>query len=249
MGERGQDPHRPHRAHRDRDAGASGTATVALARLLPVYELGLAQGLSAVGLDPVVLSDDAEVAPFLRAAGGRRGLVLPADQYEVLLPPSTRVAHGVGVIVLLPDGVVERYAEALRAGATGAVAVDASLDEVVDVVVAALHGQTLMPLAVARALARSARGAKAHVRRLRAEEVGWLRGLADSLTVSSLARSTGYSEREMYRLLAALYRRMGAASRTEALLLAQQWGVLDSAEAAEACRAPESATKSEEVAQ
>jgi len=44
--------------------------------------------------------------------------------------------------------------------------------------------------------------------------------------VTSLARSSGYSEREMYRLLSALYARLGVTTRTEALLRADRWGLL-----------------------
>jgi DNA-binding CsgD family transcriptional regulator len=54
-----------------------------------------------------------------------------------------------------------------------------------------------------------------------------LRHLADSGTVASLARTVGYSEREMYRLLGGVYARLGASNRTEALLLAERWGLLE----------------------
>ena len=61
---------------------------------------------------------------------------------------------------------------------------------------------------------------------LSARDVAWLRALADGVTVSSLARASGYSQREMYRLLAALYARLGADSRTDALLRADRAGLL-----------------------
>lgn len=54
----------------------------------------------------------------------------------------------------------------------------------------------------------------------------WLRSLADSATVGRLARLSGYSEREMYRLLNRVYSRIGAQTRTEALLIAQRRGCL-----------------------
>ncbi|HEX8630188.1 MAG TPA: hypothetical protein VF755_18680, partial [Catenuloplanes sp.] len=57
-------------------------------------------------------------------------------------------------------------------------------------------------------------------------EVSWLRALVDGVTVASLARAVGYSQREMYRVLASLYARLGADNRTGALLHADRWGLL-----------------------
>ena len=57
-------------------------------------------------------------------------------------------------------------------------------------------------------------------------EVGWLRDLADGAKVAALARAAGYSQREMYRVLADLYERLGARTRTEALLSADRFGLL-----------------------
>ena len=48
-----------------------------------------------------------------------------------------------------------------------------------------------------------------------------------ALPATSLARTAGYSQREMYRVLAALYSRLGASTRTEALLRADRWGLLN----------------------
>jgi DNA-binding NarL/FixJ family response regulator len=115
------------------------------------------------------------------------------------------------------------YAEALQHGATGVVAMDADFAQVVAVVEAAASGLTLLPRPVAKALCRSQAGP---VPEVLPRERGWLRHLADSGTVGSLAGQSGYSEREMYRLLGALYSRLGASNRTEALILAERWGLL-----------------------
>jgi DNA-binding NarL/FixJ family response regulator len=58
-------------------------------------------------------------------------------------------------------------------------------------------------------------------------EQAWLRRLAAGGTVAGLARGCGYSEREMYRRLSDMYSRLGARTRTEALLLAERFGLLD----------------------
>ena len=49
------------------------------------------------------------------------------------------------------------------------------------------------------------------------EETRWLHALEAGCTVLDLARLAGYSERSMYRRLASLYGRLGAANRREAL--------------------------------
>jgi DNA-binding NarL/FixJ family response regulator len=46
-------------------------------------------------------------------------------------------------------------------------------------------------------------------------------------TVQDLAGQAGYSERALYRLLHALYSRMGVSNRTEAILQASRRGLLD----------------------
>jgi DNA-binding NarL/FixJ family response regulator len=94
---------------------------------------------------------------------------------------------------------------------------------VMAVVRAAAAGQTLLPRQVARGMSRSQTGP---VPQLQAHERGWLRHLAESGTMANLATASGYSEREMYRLLGSVYTRLGAANRTEALLLAERWGLL-----------------------
>ena len=55
----------------------------------------------------------------------------------------------------------------------------------------------------------------------------WLRALAAGATVHQLAERIGYSEREMYRLLRAVYDRLGVPNRTQALVWATRQGILD----------------------
>ena len=51
--------------------------------------------------------------------------------------------------------------------------------------------------------------------------------LADGATVAGLGRRCAHSEREMSRLLTGTYRRLGARDRTDAMLLADRFGLLD----------------------
>ena len=64
------------------------------------------------------------------------------------------------------------------------------------------------------------------LRELSERDRDWLRRLARGDTVAELAQSADYSTREMFRLLANLYGRMGVRRRTEALITAAHWGVL-----------------------
>lgn len=54
-----------------------------------------------------------------------------------------------------------------------------------------------------------------------------------------MAERTGYSERALYRLLHGLYGRMRVSNRTEAIVLATRYGLLDERPAAGAAELPE----------
>lgn len=197
---------------------------VALTGLAPVYRHGLTLALSAEGMACTVLSSASDLGALLPGAEAVV-VVLPAAQAPVLqvvardLPQASLAA-----VHVVPTATPQAYADALRAGATGVVADDAELSDVVAVISAAATGKSLVPRDVVRALCRPQTSPAPE---LRPREREWLRRLADSATVAGLARASGYSEREMYRLLAGLYARLGASSRTEALLLAERWGLLD----------------------
>lgn len=195
---------------------------VLLVGLLPVYRHGLAGGLRASGVDCLALPDVAALAALHH--DGRPGgvAVAPGDRAaEVLALVRGPVARH--VVVVVDDADAQAYADALRSGATGVVSTGMELEDAVAVVRCAASGQTLLPATVARALCRPLSGPPPS---LSERERAWLRGLASGGTVSGLARTSGYSEREMYRLLSGVYGRLGASGRTEALLLAERWGLL-----------------------
>jgi DNA-binding NarL/FixJ family response regulator len=195
---------------------------VALVGLSPVYAHGLRLGFTSAGLTCSTVAGVGELPPLLGAAA--LVAVLPHADGASLASVTTAGAGRVEAVHVLPEGSVQAYTDALRAGATGAFAADAELEHVVRVVRSAAVGHTLLPLRVARALSRRRAGSPPQLQR---QERHYLRRLADGGTVASLARSAGYSEREMYRLLSAVYARLGATNRTEALLLAERWGLLD----------------------
>ena len=135
------------------------------------------------------------------------------------------------LVALLRSSEVTAYLEALRAGASAAVPWEAEPELIVKVLQVALEGYSLLPLPVTRALMSATRATMATrpsqvVTALTSQDVERLQLLAEGATVVDLARQVGYSEREMFRLLHNLYRRMGVDNRSEALVKAAQWGLL-----------------------
>ncbi|HEX8345348.1 MAG TPA: hypothetical protein VF657_11545 [Actinoplanes sp.] len=124
-------------------------------------------------------------------------------------------------VVLTRDATPTRYQELLATG-TSALPAEAAVEDVVFAVGAAARSLACVPAVAARTL--DGPGGERPV--LSQRERRWLRALAHGDTVVTVARASGYSEREMYRLLRALYVQLGAGSRTEALLRAGRWGLL-----------------------
>jgi DNA-binding NarL/FixJ family response regulator len=202
--------------------GADEQVHVVLVQMPPVYRYGLAALLRAVGIRCSSTSSTDQLGEVL-AATGTRVLVLDAVVAASLPRPLGNTANGLFAVHVVPELTSATYAHALRSGATGVVAVDAELHHAVDVIRAAAAGNSLLGADVARSLCRPATSSAPQVS---VRERAWLRRLGDGATVAGLARADGYSEREMYRRLAGLYSRLGAANRTGALVLAERWGLL-----------------------
>ena len=185
---------------------------VALVDLPPVYRRGLGAGLTEAGF---VVHQPTDVLAWSRDGSNSKIAVTTDSETALDLLDSVRMeSPSVVTVRALPR-------------CTGAVPLHAELEDVLVAIRAAASGYTLVPVDVARLLA--ARGESgADLPELSERELGWLRALADNVTVFSLARSSGYSEREMYRLLSALYDRLGATTRTGALLRADRLGLLRS---------------------
>jgi DNA-binding NarL/FixJ family response regulator len=160
-------------------------------------------------------------------AGDRVVAVLSLIE-ELDLDRTKKVASrpGLDVVALLDRTSSEQYQAAIRAGAVSVLPRDAEPSAVKAAVEALVTGWSMLPVAevrtMGRRLARSAPAANISV-----DELAWLRMLADGTTIAVLADKVGYSEREMFRLLGHLYRRLGAESRTEALVNAARAGLLD----------------------
>ena len=151
-------------------------------------------------------------------------VAVPTSVEVSLLATITSTTEGT-VVALVEDGF-PAFSAALASGATSAVERSAEPARIAAVVEAAVAGDCLLPRGVAAEMARAAAHQSGHPD-VRARETQWIRRLASGATVAALAEEAGYSEREMFRLLHALYLRMGARNRTEALVMATRWGLLE----------------------
>jgi DNA-binding NarL/FixJ family response regulator len=203
-----------------RGTEASGVR-VAVVDRAPAYRRGLELAFSEAGYR---VEHPADMGRWAEAAG-IRALVATcrsASEARRLALARARGADTVAV-ALLGEESSAAYREVLETGVESAVARDASLDRIVEVVGAALGRRTVLPTEVARSLARGGQDEDG----LEDQHADWLRALARGATVGELAESVGYSERAMYRQLRRLYERLGATNRTEALLQALRRGLID----------------------
>jgi DNA-binding NarL/FixJ family response regulator len=90
---------------------------------------------------------------------------------------------------------------------------------------AGVESRSILPTHLLQELA-TIPGDDSTVAELDQEQIEWLRALARGMTVNQLAESISYSEREVYRLLRALYDRLGVGNRTAALIWAAQRGIV-----------------------
>ena len=188
---------------------------IALVGSVPAFRRGLASALADRGA-PVSEVPDGEPVP----PGCGVVLVTVRSPEELhLLTPGARQAV---VVAVLPDGSPASHREAFRLGASAAVAENESVEEIVEVVLAASEGRARLPSKIARILATSSVASTP----VSTQERGWLRSLAHGATVAELAEESCYSERELYRRLGRLYRRLGAETRAEALVRAAKAGIL-----------------------
>ncbi len=188
------------------------------------YRVGLGSALRAAGYTVRDVGDlgDKRVLAELDAL---LLTVRSASDWQALRELAA-VKRPLRLVALLVDATIDRHAEALRCGADGVVAWDRSPEEIVPIVAAAVQGMTVLATDIARAIALS--GPPLHDPGwVSAEEIEWLKLMAQGATMQQLASKAGYSERALYRVLHGLYGRMRVSNRTEAILQASRWGLLD----------------------
>ena len=211
---------------RQRPPAATHTGQVALLGLPAACAVELAPALAAVGVHATVHADLSRL-PAVLALPDLAALVAPQRASASLLAATGPwTSTPVRVVLELTSGQVEDCAAALDDGATGVFAPGGDVRDAATAVQLALRGQTVLPRPLAVALSALPAPRPPSVT---AEERRWLRALAVGATVTLLAEGCARSEHDVYRRLAALYSRLGAGDRTEALLAAHRWGLLSDA--------------------
>src|SRR5437870_5783651 len=174
--------------------------TVAIVERLPAYRRGLAAAFAEVGFAVQ------ELAAFDESATDTDAVVFTIDSEEAWARLAELLAEpDVVVVALLEDATVTGYRRALRLGLAGTVSREASTEQIVAVVCAAIAGTTLLPCPIARQLAE--RCGIEQPLPISDHEATWLRAMADGATIATLAQAARYSERQMHRLIANLYKR------------------------------------------
>jgi DNA-binding NarL/FixJ family response regulator len=200
---------------------------LAIADGCPLRRRGISDSLAEYGfeVDVALSPDDDELSSWARGAGAR-GLVLAVDDdCQLVLLRALRCLHeDLALVALISDESTEAYHRALRAGANAAVGSDAEPARLIEALELALDGRTVIPTAVAREIAEGP--AEPATVELNDRERGWLQALADGRTVAEIADEAAYSHREMHRTLRALYKRLGAANRAQALTSATRQGLI-----------------------
>lgn len=191
---------------------------------LPVYRRGLIATLGEAGL--VVDAPEDLLAWSRQDAQQVVFLTLQSPEDWQLMTELCQSGSNPIVVAVLTNASVPDYLEALSGGAATAIPRDAPPELLRQVFERAVHGMSLLPVDVIRALAHSHEPSERAREAPTDRELSWLRDLARGTTVTRLADQSGYSERTMYRLLQDLYRRMGVSKRTEALIHAHKQGWL-----------------------
>lgn len=147
-----------------------------------------------------------------------------------ILRELSRFAPGPAVVVLLDPLTDEAVTRAIHLGASSVVTRSIEPDDLVVTIDMAMAGNSVVPTSSLAVISKLSRPTTTSTtgRTISSRHLEWLTILAAGGTVAELARRTGYSERTMFRLLSALYEKMGVRNRTEALMQAHEQGWLTS---------------------
>ena len=194
---------------------------VAIVRAMPVVR----QGIEATFVGTEFSSADVRESDL--PAWGRDGgqiLVEVHGDPDVELVADLRSGSPDVVVVTLVAAGSDRLVEAsLGAGANSAVHLGADTNGILLALRAAAEKLTVLPHAIGRSLAN---GQPEKPPSLSDAEVEWLKALAAGRTVRQIADDSGYSPREMFRLLNRCYLKLGEPTRLGALLKAARLGVV-----------------------
>lgn len=195
--------------------------TVGIVGRQDVYACGLRVVLESEGFN-VDLSEDGN--PTAHRCSPAVAVVLIRTDDDWRLPSNLlKRDPNISLVLVVSDPTLKSYFRGLSEGACSVVDEHASRDVLLHAVAAALRKLMVLPLEIARNLIRPEESDSV----LAACEIAWLRQLADGMTIAVLAKQLQYSEREMYRILHEVYGKLGAHSKTDALLRASRAGLLE----------------------
>ena len=198
----------------------SGTQ-VAIVRAMPVVRQGIEATFLGTEFIPVNVCESD--LPAWGRDGGQILVEVHGDP-DVQLVADLRSGSPDAVLVTLVAEGSERLVEAsLGAGANSVVPLDADTNGILLALRASAEDLTVLPHAIGRNMAT---GRPGRPPALSDAEVAWLKALAAGRTVRQIADESGYSPREMFRLLNRCYLKLGEPTRLGALLKAAKLGLV-----------------------
>ncbi|WP_243788383.1 hypothetical protein [Saccharopolyspora gloriosae] len=201
--------------------GSTRNAVVLIAHGIPTYRYGL-----ALGLEQSEFAVQESAPADAPNTGEWDACLVEVSRSDSSTLSALRDARPAGVLIaLLDEPDADDYRAALRIGADGLVAQDAALDEIITVLRLALRGTVLLPRGIARSLATGVTRPPTALN-LTGVDRELLTRLAMGSPVADIAKSAGYSERQMYRLVREIYHRLGSRNRSEAIATATRWGLI-----------------------
>ena len=176
---------------------------------VPAYR----DGLVATFLDAGFTIETPEKLDAWAAQPGGRAIVMSVDGPDDCATLAHLRLQGSDLVILalLADPTTDAYRDALRSGASAAVAWDASIETILKAFRAACDGQCLIPLAVVQGLV----GGRPGVGTTALEE-RWLHLISAGCSSDELAAYAGCPERDMLHILDHLYERLGLSTQAEA---------------------------------
>ncbi|WP_193518720.1 helix-turn-helix domain-containing protein [Nocardiopsis kunsanensis] len=138
---------------------------------------------------------------------------------------ATAFSPNLKLVAILSESTPKNVHDALNFGVTSVITWDFHPTDMRKAIQLTANGYSCIPqesMELLSSLAPGARTADA----LSDHESKWLKTMAMGKPISYIATQENFSEREMFRRLSVMYRKMGVRNRFQAVARAAQWGVL-----------------------
>jgi len=196
---------------------------VAVVASVPALRRGWASSLRTLRFRAEERDD---LSSWVQIEGGRAALLITESLNDLQVATNLRYhSEDLAVIVLLPHASEEDQLAALGLGAVGVGDWSASVEEVAVMIQAGLLGRSTIPVRMGPRLAESLDNHA--ITSLDLSDRALLKNLVHGATIHEVAEQLGYSERDTFRRLRALYHKIGVNTRTEAVVQATRWGFFD----------------------